>query len=74
VKPLDPQTRESRLLEQRNVLAPNAVARVMAAKERVVNTRRIIAQSRVLLGKARQTLNSAEQLGLSMRRALKTKA
>ena len=74
MKPLDPQTRESRLLEQRNVLAPNAVARVMAAKERVVNTRRIIAQSRVLLGKARQTLNSAEQLGLSMRRALKTKA
>lgn len=56
------ERRSVRLQEQRNVLASRIDAMVAGAKERITNTRRMIAQSRTLLGKAREALESSRVL------------
>ncbi|HEX5435370.1 MAG TPA: hypothetical protein VFY05_14115 [Candidatus Angelobacter sp.] len=48
--------------------APRVGAMVTATKERVKNTRRIIAQSRQLVTRARQTLESSRLLRVAVNR------
>ena len=51
-------------------MPPDPDQRVSAARERVRNTRRLIAESKQLLQSARQALDSSKLLRVAVRRAL----
>jgi len=60
--------RNQRLLEQRDVLVPRVSVMIAGAKERMNNTRRMIAQSKELLGKAHQALETSKLIRRPVRR------
>lgn len=73
-KPVKHETRNLRQAQETNRLAPRSTEMIAGTKDRVAYTRRMIAQSKTLLGKAREALESSKLLREVPRRVPETKS